>query len=184
MKPQHIPAAISISKMTDGQRKKHKAAHDASISQTSQAYGRDARIEPIMESSSSRPSLINSSRKTLQELIDERHQTVPETQFETRAYLDIPDEDHPPAAIDDMFIPEPDQVRTTWSQWDDTMTPIEPEVWLQDANQRHYTRWSGHWWRIESFAWQVPRRGRPYWMPSTWSRRTDEEMANIVNSSE
>ena len=180
--------------MTDCQRKKHKVAHDASISHDPQVHGRYARIEPIMESSSSRPSLINNSRSTLQELIDERYQTIPDTQCAARDsldipesaqdYLDIPDEDRPTAVIDDMFIPAPDQIRTSWSQWSDTMTPSEPEVWLQDANQHHYTRWSGHWWRIESFAWQVPRRGRPYWMPSTWSRRTDEEMANIVSSSE
>ncbi len=137
-------------KMTDGQRKKHKADHDVSASLTSQGHTRWARMEPSMESSPCMPTMINSSRRTLQELIDERHQMNPDNQDAARIpdaardYPDIRDEDRPTAMIDDMFIPEPDQIRTTWSQWDDNMTHTD-EVWLQDPNQRHCTRWSGHW---------------------------------------
>ncbi len=39
-----------------------------------------------------------------------------------RNHPDVRDEDRPTAIIDAMFIPEPDQVRTTWSQWDDNVT--------------------------------------------------------------
>ncbi len=90
-------------------------------------------MESTMESSSSRPTVINSSRRTLQELVDDRHQMNPDIQSTARIpdaardYSDIRDEDRPTAMIDDMFIPEPDQIRTTWSQRDETMTHTDAE---------------------------------------------------------
>ncbi len=92
--------------------------------------GRYVRTDPIIETSLFRPSSSLNTRSTLQELLADRHHMSTETQDDARAHLDVPQDDRPPTVADDMFIPEPDQIRASWSQWDDTTVYNEPEIWL------------------------------------------------------